>query len=166
MPGLHIRRMLRQDAPQVCEVDRQCSTLPWSEYAFVAELTNTAGYYLVAEEDGNLVGFIGSQMILDEAHITTFGVLPSRRRRHIGERLFAALLEEALRHGCRRITLEVRESNHAARSLYAKYGFSPVARRRGYYTDNSEDAVVMWVEDTTAPSFRELLQLRLAALGP
>jgi ribosomal-protein-alanine N-acetyltransferase len=156
--------MGRDDVVAVSAVDRLCFALPWSENAFLGETTNTVGYYRVAELDGRIVGYIGSHMILDEAHVTTFGVHPAIRRRHVGECLLADLLEQALRSGCRRITLEVRESNAAAQGLYRKYGFSPISRRRRYYPDNNEDAIVMWIEDTSRLGFRTLLAERLAAL--
>src|SRR5205085_10430405 len=92
----------------------------------------------------------GAWSVMDEAHITTIGVHPDHRRHGIGERLFATLLEEAAERGVRRASLEVRESNRAAQSLYAKYGFVPIARRRRYYSDTGEDAIVMWVEDLQA----------------
>jgi ribosomal-protein-alanine N-acetyltransferase len=164
--------MRREDVPVVVAIDRLCSPLPWTDYAFVGELTNTIGCYLVAEvtepgeAKGTILGFVGSQMIMDEAHITTFGVLPEWRRQRIGERLFASLLERAIARGCRRVTLEVREGNLPAQALYRKYGFMPISRRRGYYSDNREDAIVMWIEDTTRLGFRNLFGERLAALGP
>ena len=172
MTAVVIREMRRDDVPTVVAIDRHCSPLPWTDYAFVAELTNTIGCYLVAEavapgeERGTIIGFIGSQMIMDEAHVTTLGVTPEWRRQRVGERLFAALLEQAIARGCRRITLEVRERNHPAQALYRKYGFQPVSRRRAYYSDNNEDAIVMWIEDTTRLGFRNLFGERLAALGP
>ena len=103
-------------------------------------------------------------MILDEAHVTTFGVDPEFRRRHVGERLLVDLIRYALRCGCRRITLEVRESNEAAQALYRKYGFAPVSRRRRYYPDNDEDAIVMWIEDTSRAGFRALFEERVQML--
>jgi [ribosomal protein S18]-alanine N-acetyltransferase len=150
---LVIRSMLAQDVPAVSAIDRLCFPCPWSEEAFRLEIAGPVGYYQVAELRGDIVGYFGSQIILDEAHITTFGVHPSMRRRRIGERLLLDFLHQAVRSGCRRITLEVRESNSAARGLYEKYGFLPVSRRRRYYTDNDEDAIVMWIEDTTRLSF-------------
>lgn len=164
MSGLVIRTMLSEDIPGVCAVDRLCFAIPWSETAFLAEINNSVGYYRVAELDGKIAGYIGSHLILDEAHLTTFGVDPELRRRHIGERLLADTLSHALRCGCRRVTLEVRESNSAARALYRKYGFAPVSRRRAYYPDNDEDAIVMWIEDTTRLGFRTLFEERMAAL--
>src|SRR5207244_11032525 len=86
-------------------------------------------------------------IVMDEMHITTIGVHPEYRRQGIGDQLFSALMEEALSRGVRRASLEVRESNRAAQSLYESYGFVPIARRRQYYTDTGEDARVMWIEN-------------------
>lgn len=166
MPEPVIRPMSVSDVPEVCAVDRQCITPPWSPQTFEGEVKTTAGYYLVAEVDGEVVGYLGSTVILDEAHITTFGVRPDQRRRRVGERLLVTLLNEAVRRGVRRITLEVRESNEAAQALYRRYGFVALSRRRAYYRDNDEDALVMWVDDTSRYGFRELLaegNRRLAA---
>jgi len=162
--GVLIRAMAVEDVPAVSAIDRVCFSYPWTEATFVAETASTVGYYRVAERAGEVVGYIGSQMILDEAHITTFGVRPDQRRHGVGERLLADLLRKAVRGGCHRVTLEVRETNAPAICLYRKYGFSPVSRRRAYYHDG-EDAVVMWIEDTTRLAFRTLFDERLAALG-
>lgn len=157
MSDLLIRAMDPDDVPTVCEVDRQCITPPWSPQTFEGEIKSTAGHYLVAEAGGEIVGYLGSTLILDEAHITTFGVRPDQRRHHVGERLLLALLNEAVRRQVRRITLEVRESNEPAQALYRKYGFVSLARRKAYYRDNDEDAIVMWVDDTSRYGFRERL---------
>lgn len=164
MPRLVIRRMQPEDIPRVCAVDCHCFPTPWSADTFEGECRSMVGYYRVAERAGEILGYLGSQIIQDEAHITTFGVDPACRQQGVGERLLADLLREAVRSGCRRITLEVRESNQAAQRLYRKYGFAPVSRRRSYYTDPEEDAVVMWIEDTSRLGFRTLLEERLAAL--
>jgi [ribosomal protein S18]-alanine N-acetyltransferase len=158
---LLIRTMRRDDVPAVCAVDRLCFAIPWADLTFTGELTNTMGYYRVAELEGAVVGYIGAQIILDEAHITTFGVHPDHRREGIGERLLADVLERAVGQGCRRVTLEVRESNIGALRLYRKYGFTQISRRPRYYSDNDEDAIVMWIEDTMRPGFRDLLRERL-----
>lgn len=163
---IQIRAMHHDDVPGVCAVDALCFPIPWSDYAFSGELTNTHGYYRVAELNGRVVGYIGAQVILDEAHITTFGVHPEVRQQGIGERLFADAIRHAVTSGVRRLTLEVRASSEAPQRLYRKYGFTPVSRRPRYYSDNNEDAIVMWVEDTTRLGFRTLLEERLAALSP
>jgi len=159
-----IRRMRQEDIAGVTAIDRDCFPVPWSENAFAAEVRNTAGYYLVAESCGTVRGYVGSWIIMDEVHITTLGVDPRARRQGTGERLLAAVLREALRRGARRATLEVRASNHAAQRLYEKYGFLPVSRRARYYTDNGEDAVVMWIQDMSWPPLRDRLAARFAAL--
>jgi ribosomal-protein-alanine N-acetyltransferase len=135
------------------EIERECFSAPWSEHAYLTEIHNHAAHYVVAVLDDCIVGYAGMWLVMDEAHITTLGVAPSYRRRKIAEQLLINILEEAKRRGARRATLEVRESNQAAQSLYKKYGFVPIAIRRGYYTDNRENAVVMWIEDLHDPAF-------------
>ena len=142
-----IQRMSHDDVPAVMAVDHLCFRTPWSENAYRSEMGNVSAFYLVARVGERLIGFAGSWLVMDEAHITTIGVHPEFRRQGIGDRLFAALLEEAVARGVRRASLEVRESNGGAQSLYARYGFVPIARRRRYYTDTGEDAIVMWVEN-------------------
>jgi ribosomal-protein-alanine N-acetyltransferase len=160
-----IRYMLLDDVPAVSAIDRLCFTVPWSPPTFTAELSNPVGYYRVAIVDETVVGYIGSHLILDEAHVTTFGVHPDTRRQRVGERLLADMLQASLRSGCRRVTLEVRETNEAAQRLYAKYGFAPVSRRHKYYPDTDEDAIVMWIEDTSRLGFRTLFEDRLNHLN-
>jgi ribosomal-protein-alanine N-acetyltransferase len=156
MPRLTIERMSPEDVPAVMAVDHLCFPTPWSENAYRSEMGNVSAYYLVARLTGPgvplsvrepLIGYAGAWIVMDEAHITTIGVHPDYRRHGIGEKLFEAILEEATARGVLRASLEVRESNRAAQSLYAKHGFVPIARRRQYYTDTGEDAIVMWVED-------------------
>lgn len=164
MSRVVIRAMIWSDIPQVSAIDRQSFLVHWAPETFGSEVSNSIGYYRVAEREGQVVGYIGSHMVLDEAHITTFGVDPAARRQHIGELLLADVLRQAIRCGCVRITLEVREGNTPAQNLYKKYGFSPVSRRKRYYPDNDEDAIVMWIEDTNRYGFRTLYEERVAAL--
>lgn len=165
MSELVIRSLTAADLPAVGVADRLCfGAAAWTEDAFAAELDNPVAYYRVAEVDGHLVGFIGAHLVADEGHITTLCVHPAARRRRVGERLLVDVLREATRRGIRRVTLEVRESNQAARRLYEKYGFRPVGRRPGYYLDNGEDALVMGIEDLGRPEFLRLLAERGAAL--
>lgn len=102
-----------------------------------------------------LVGFAGMWIMLDEAHITTIGIAPEHRGHALGELLFVNLVEEALRRDARWVTLEVRVSNHGAQALYEKYGFTRQGVRKRYYSDNGEDAYIMWSPDLTAPATRE-----------
>jgi [ribosomal protein S18]-alanine N-acetyltransferase len=97
-----------------------------------------------------IIGFAGMWILLDEAHITTIGVSPDYRGRGLGEMLLLNLFDEALRRGAEWVTLEVRVSNDSAQALYNKYGFTRQGIRRRYYSDNGEDAYIMW-----SPSLRE-----------
>lgn len=101
-----------------------------------------------------LIGFAGMWTMADEAHITTIGVAPPHRGRHVGEMLLVGLIDEALRRGANWITLEVRVSNINAQNLYRKYGFTQYSVRRRYYSDNGEDAFVMWSPSIRDASFK------------
>ena len=100
-----------------------------------------------------IIGFAGMWNLLDEAHVTTIGVIPSLRGRSLGELLFVALIDEALRRNVTWVTLEVRVSNHSAQALYRKYGFSVQGRRYRYYSDNNEDAHIMWSGNLKDPAY-------------
>lgn len=150
---VELRQMRREDLPRVMEIERECFATPWHESAYLTELSNRSAYYVLAELDGEIVGYAGMWVIADEAHITTLGVARDQRGRHIGEQLLIGLLDESIQRGARRATLEVRQSNEAAQGLYRKYGFAPAAIRRGYYTDNNENAVVMWVDNLQSATF-------------
>ncbi len=110
-----------------------------------------------------ILGFAGFWVMADEAHITNIAVREIHRRRGIGELLLMSMIDLATGLNASKLTLEVRASNIAAQSLYYKYGFSQVGLRRGYYTDNKEDAILMSVEDITSASFQSRLnQLKKA----
>jgi ribosomal-protein-alanine N-acetyltransferase len=91
-----------------------------------------------------IIGFAGMWNLYDEAHVTTIGVVPDLRGRGLGELLFIALIDEAIRRRVNWVTLEVRVSNTGAQALYRKYGFTVQGRRPRYYSDNNEDAFIMW----------------------
>ncbi|HEV2474791.1 MAG TPA: ribosomal protein S18-alanine N-acetyltransferase [Chthonomonadales bacterium] len=153
-----IEPMRRGDLEAVTRIDRLCFPVPWSPSSYVTELANRTARYLVARIAGQLVGYAGAWVIMDEAHITTLAVDPQYQRRKVGERLLIALLEEAALQKASRATLEVRESNAAAQNLYRRYGFRSVAVRRSYYTDNGENALVMWSEGIHTLQYRTFLR--------
>jgi ribosomal-protein-alanine N-acetyltransferase len=129
----------------VLEIERRSFPTPWSERAFVSELTHNAyAHYLVALRGARVSGYAGMWLILDEAHITNIAVHPLERGRGLGDRLLSELERRAAAQGCRRMTLEVRPSNAVAQALYRKHGFEARGRRPGYYSDTHEDAIVMW----------------------
>lgn len=139
--------MTPEDLPTVSALDRVCLPPGWSPEVFRAQLASSAGWFRVAEDpEAGIVAYVGGTMILDEAHLGTLGVHPAYRRRGLGGELVRAFLAEGTARGCRRFTLEVREGNRAAQALYARLGFQPVSRRRRYYPDNDEDALVLWLE--------------------
>lgn len=150
------------DAVQV--VERASFAVPWPANAFRHELTqNKNAHYIVAKEGDHIVGYAGLWLSLDEAHITTFAVLPDYRRRKIGERMLVAIFDRAAKLGAEWLTLEVRASNIGAQKLYEKYGFRPAGIRRRYYSDNNEDAIIMWTDRLKDRSVRDrLARLRTA----
>ena len=142
-----IDEMKLDDIDAVQEVERASFPVPWPANAFRHELTqNKNAHYIIAKEGDHVVGYAGLWLSLDEAHVTTFAVLPDYRRRKIGERMLLSLFDRAEKLGAEWLTLEVRASNLPAQRLYEKYGFRPAGIRRRYYSDNNEDAIIMWTD--------------------
>jgi ribosomal-protein-alanine N-acetyltransferase len=140
------RFMREEDIDQVMNVEMQSFTLPWTREAFYNELHhNQYARYLVLEDGGKIAGYCGAWIVVDEAHITNIAVLPEYRGKKLGEALLMKMIELARSMGAIRMTLEVRVSNTVAQSLYKKFGFQIGGIRKNYYTDNQEDAYVMWV---------------------
>jgi ribosomal-protein-alanine N-acetyltransferase len=153
--------MTLDDIPAVHNIERSSFPVPWPDYAFRQELeSNRLAHYLVVRAGDSIVGYGGLWMMVDEAHITTFAVLPDWRRRGVGGRLMLAMMRLADDLGARVATLEVRLSNEAARQLYQRFGFRPVGIRPRYYSDNAEDALIM----TSAPLESGDMRNRLDAL--
>src|SRR5579872_1625843 len=153
-----VEPMRRTDVPFVSAIERRCYATPWHENAYYTELSNRSACYLVARLEASVVGYAGMWVIMDEAHITTLAVSPEHRGKKIGERLLLGLLEESILHGATRATLEVRENNRVAQNLYRKYRFREAAIRKNYYTDNQENAIVMWADDIHVESYAEHLR--------
>lgn len=151
-----IEPMRLEDIGRVLEIDRMSFPTPWPRDAYLRELReNRLACYFVAREMHSTVGYAGMWVFLDEAHVTTIAVDPRYRRRRIGERLLVTLIDESFKRGACRITLEVRKSNVGAQNLYRKYGFKDIGIRKGYYSDNREDAIVMWTGNIREDSFKE-----------
>jgi [ribosomal protein S18]-alanine N-acetyltransferase len=154
-----------EDLVVVHAIERASFAAPWPANAYRSELeTNRLAHYLVARADDEIVGYGGMWLMVDEAHITTFAIHPSWRRRRIGERLLLSFLDLAIDRRAREATLEVRLSNLPARRLYEKYGFKPVGLRPRYYSDDGEDALIMTTEALTGPIMRERIATLRAAL--
>lgn len=148
MSEVQIRVANPGDIDAMTELDAICFSSPWSRASFEAELTtNRLAWYLVAEEaHGGIIGYAGLWAIEDEGHITNVAVHPDYRRKHLGSILVGMLIEQTKNAGLKRFTLEVRVSNQAAIDLYEKFGFVSAGVRKGYYEDNNEDAMIMWME--------------------
>lgn len=143
-----VRPMVTADVDMVAEVEKQSFVVAWSRDAFQLEMEeNELAHYFVAEAQGQVVGYAGMWIILDEAHITNVAVLPQYRGMGMGAALMAALMSFAVSQGVACMTLEVRQSNDVAKRLYESLGFAARGLRRQYYTDTQEDAVIMWLDD-------------------
>lgn len=154
----YIRRMTLEDVPAVVELDKVSFNLPWPERSFRFELTdNPASRCWVAEEDGRVVGMVVAWLFVDEAHIATIATHPDYRRQGIARKLLTYTLQAAMREGARSSFLEVRESNSSAQDLYRKFGYVEVGRRKRYYRDNDEDAILMNLEKISADHLKDLV---------
>jgi ribosomal-protein-alanine N-acetyltransferase len=150
-----IRKMTVEDVPAVVELDQKSFSLPWPERSFRFELTdNPASRCWVAELDGKVVGMIVVWLIVNEAHVATVATHPDYRRQGIGKRLLSHALLNLMREGARSSFLEVRESNLAAQEMYRKFGYEVSGRRRRYYRDNDEDAILMSLASLNADRLR------------
>lgn len=143
--NVEFRAMQLSDIEQVCEIEKEAFPTPWTAEAFYSELTsNLFAHYIVIEKEGELIGYGGMWKIIDEAHITNIAIRKSYQGNKLGEKLLQYLQHAAIEAGMKRMTLEVRVSNTVAQNLYHKLGFYKVGTRKGYYTDNNEDAYIMW----------------------
>lgn len=138
--------MTEFDIDDVVSIEKKSFTSPWSKEIFYREVVeNSYAYYFIVTLDQKIVGYAGMWIVIDDAQITNIAVLPDYRGRRIGERLLYYIMQYAKSVGVQRLSLEVRVSNIIAQKLYRKYGFVPGGIRKNYYTDNQEDAIVMWV---------------------
>lgn len=142
---IEVRPMCIEDLKDIMIVERLCFSIPWSESAFIEEITkNKFAIYFSAHINGKAVGYCGMWKVCDEGHITNVAVHPEYRKNGIGSLLVEALISKAREVNVERMTLEVRKNNIWAQLLYKKYGFQVEGIRKGYYADNGEDALIMW----------------------
>lgn len=141
---LEIRSMTERDLEAVAELEKEIFSMPWSIQGFAESINQNHTLYLVAMVDGKLAGYCGLMQILEEADITNVAVAVPYRRQQVGKRMLEELICQAERRGVCKMTLEVRKSNGAARSLYQKLGFEEEGIRKNYYEKPTEDAVIMW----------------------
>jgi len=153
--GLNLRLMTMDDIDVVAQLERKIYPQPWSEDAFVDELSRENRAYFVVEETEEIIGYGGMFLVEEDAHIATVAVTDEYRGRGIGTLLMLALVEVALEAGAENLTLEVRLDNYAARDVYQRFGFAPIGIRKNYYRDS--DALVMWVTDIEGDVYQQRL---------
>ncbi len=179
---LRMEPMREADVPVVQEIERDIFSTPWPRNAYYRELSSrNSAHYIVLRREGrpspediplsdrgrrargsdDIVGYGGMWRMYDEAHITTIGVRHDLQRSGLGRILFAGLIQAAYDMGAKWITLEVRTSNENAMRMYEAFGFKVIGRRKGYYTDNGEDAIVMWSDSIYSPRFRKAYEANL-----
>ena len=137
--------MKEEDIDAILDISSLSFSVCWSKGSYIQELTNPVARYLVAKIDNKVVGFIGTWIVLDESHITNIAVHPNYRKQGIASKLLEKFLTYCQSQGCVAYTLEVRSGNKAAKALYEKYNFKQDGVRKGYYEDNKEDAIIMWL---------------------
>ena len=169
--------MREADIATVQEIERAIFSTPWPRNAYYRELdSRSSAHYMVLRQEGpvempagiqgsdfdpSIVGYGGMWRMYDEAHVTTIGVRQDLQHRGHGRVLFAGLVQAAYDMGAKWVTLEVRTSNENAMKMYEAFGFKVIGRRKGYYTDNGEDAIVMWSDSIHSPRFRRAYETNL-----
>lgn len=145
--AVSFRKMTTEDVDAVYEIEKLSFTLPWTKEAFYNEMNiNEHAYYVIAETEEGIVGYCGMWLVMDEAHVTNIAIHPDHRGKKLGGGLMEAAIKVAKAQGAVLMTLEARVSNTVAQNLYRKLGFKNGGIRKRYYTDNYEDAIVMWVK--------------------
>ena len=140
---MEIVRMSISDVPAVAELERKCFSDPWSERSVAAELENPLSLWLVALLGRTVVGYVGSQSVMEQADMMNIAVNPDYRRQGIAESLIERLVSELKDKQVSSLTLEVRASNAPAIALYRKLGFIQVGKRPNYYRNPREDALIL-----------------------
>ncbi|OLB97019.1 MAG: ribosomal-protein-alanine N-acetyltransferase [Actinobacteria bacterium 13_2_20CM_2_66_6] len=174
--SLSMDLMREGDIATVQEIERDIFATPWPRNAYYRELASrSSAHYVVLRQEGveapprfhtnemdaSIVGYGGMWRMYDEAHVTTIGVRRDLHHLGYGRILFAGLIQAAYDMGAKWITLEVRTTNENAMKMYEGFGFKVIGRRKGYYTDNGEDAIVMWSDSIHSPRFRRAYETNL-----
>ena len=141
---IHIVDTRPEHLDDILLMEQQCFSVPWTRDQLAAQMSDSMYIFLAAEdESGRAVGYVGLMYVLDEGYISNVAVSPSRRREGIADMLLTELYARAKAEKLSLLTLEVREGNAPAQSLYKKHGYTEVGMRKGYYSLPKEDAVLM-----------------------
>lgn len=141
---LQIDDMRKEDLEQVSTMEAACFSMPWSKKSFEENLNRSDAVYVVARDGDKVLGYCGAYVILNEADINQVAVEPLHRKKGVGRKMLAALLEKLRKAGADAVTLEVRKSNEAAIALYESIGFVTEGIRKNFYEKPVEDALIMW----------------------
>ena len=141
---IEFRLMKQTDADEIAAIEEISFAMPWSREDFWREAVNENAVYVVGVFDDKVVAYAGAWISFEEAQVMNVAIHPDYRGKGFGTKLFAQLIDEVKSRGATAITLEVRPSNEAAIKLYEKFGLKSVGRRKSYYIDNGEDALIMW----------------------
>ncbi len=144
--GVHFSQMNMSDLEEIMTIERASFSYPWSAQFFLQELKVPCARSLLAVVGGKTIGYIIYWLLPSEVDIHNLAVHPAYRRRGVGRSLLQAVIDEAKHHISSRVTLEVRKSNEEARRLYQSLGFVAQGVRKGYYSDDGEDALAMVLE--------------------
>jgi ribosomal-protein-alanine N-acetyltransferase len=156
MQNFKVKKMTKDDVGEVFHIEELIHPEHhWSKESFYNELANNlAYYYSVKDENDKVVGFIGFWLIIEEAHITTLGIHPDFRRLQLAQALLIKTIEVCYKNMIKYITLEVRESNIPAISLYERFLFESIGVRKNYYQDNNENALIMFTQNIWYDKFK------------
>lgn len=141
--NITVRRMTEADISFVADIEEECFSSPWTEAGLRTELTNSQAHFYVLETEGRVVAYMGVHIVLDECYIANVAVSAAFRRRGFAEMLVKNAMKLSCENNCAFITLEVRKSNKGAISLYRKCGFEDVGERKNFYSDPTENALIM-----------------------
>ncbi len=144
MVELKIRRLKRSDLEEVMAIERDAFAKPWKKRVFLKELNNNYAYYLAGVYQRKVVAYLGAWLLKDRCHITNLATAKVYRRRGFAFKLLDYLCDKLKELEIKRVTLEVRKSNYKAQLLYKKYGFVKLGIKKNYYSNNNEDAVLMY----------------------
>lgn len=138
------RAMKKTDVKSVYEIEVLSFRTPWSYRSLMGELKNKVAHYTVLEKDGEIIGYCGMWVLFEESHITNIAIHPAFRGKGFGKQLLHASMRVAASFGAEMMTLEVRETNIVAQRMYDEMDFMQQGRRKRYYTDTGEDALLLW----------------------
>lgn len=139
--------MKKADVRSVYEIEVLSFRTPWSFRSLMGELKNSVAHYTVLEKDGEIIGYCGMWVLFEEAHIANIAITPKERGHGYGKQLLHASMRVAASFGAEMMTLEVRETNTVAQRMYDEMNFVQQGRRKRYYTDTGEDALILWNHD-------------------